>query len=265
MLNKNQAIVPDVTPSGTVLPASRWEKLRFEQQLEAHNSQYELQILTFCRRRQAGLNHDHGHAWIRLVKPNGSYSSLGFYPDESMGIEPEKQPGLRFPGVLLQPDKYDQIKKNILQTCIPLSERRFKELTQLIELKQQQAQTTGLNFDLVESNCVEFIESSCRSVGISVESRCRFLSFFCCFSVSQYIVPAPLGAWFFNLSLLFLGGLSHKPHRWIYHSKGKTALSEQIDISPLFSSVHRALLGQAKLFYHVKSLQAWQRQFDQSN
>lgn len=262
MISGHEEVEPDVAPSGSVLPASCWNMLRFDQQLTTHNYRYELQVLTFCRRKHAGLSRDHGHAWIRLIKPDGSYSSLGFYPDESMGVEPEKLPGLRFPGVLLQPDKYDDVKKNVLQTCIPISELRFKSLTHLLELKQEQAMTDGLCFDLVEENCVKFVETSCRSVSVEVDSQCRFLSFFRGYSFFRYIVPAPVGAWFFNVALLFLGGLSHKPQRYLCRAEGKIELCVQVNITPLFSSVYRGLLRPRNSFYHVKGLQAWQRKFD---
>ncbi len=161
-----------------------------------------------------GLIHGFGHAWLRLIDRDGGIISVGFYPDEALGIAPERQPGLCMPGMLLHPDKYDRVATEQLITTIKLSDVKFLELVTWLEALQQQRWTDGLPFSLTHFNCVEFVAQAAAKVGVQLPAHGPLMG------LCSELGPRPLRPVFrtlakiapsirrtiFNWSLRFLGG-----------------------------------------------------------
>lgn len=213
-----------------------------------------LEILTCTKEdRPAGLVQGHGHAWIRLWRDFDHYVSIGFYPDESTGIDPEDMPGLRMPGMLLVPDKYDRIDWPRKSVRLPLTPARFRAVVAWIEGLQAGRDRGALAFDLVDRNCVGFTVRAARRCGVQVRADQPILGFL------PLPVPDVLMAarrLVYRLGLALFGGRATLRRQW----RGEKPNVQEITVTgipPIFADL-RAVLRQPVPFYHVRALQDWQ-------
>ncbi|MFM2449109.1 MAG: hypothetical protein RIS44_1559 [Pseudomonadota bacterium] len=161
-----------------------------------------------------GLVRGFGHAWLRLIDRDGAVISVGFYPDETLGIAPERQPGLCMPGMLLHPDKYDRVATEQLVTTIKLSDAQFRELVHWVEGLQRQRWTEGLPFSLTHFNCVEFVAQAAAKAGVQLPAHGPLVDL--CSDLGPRVLrplwriltkmPLSLRRTMFNWALRLLGG-----------------------------------------------------------
>lgn len=221
---------------------------------------YALEILTASKTSPPGLSENHGHAWIRLWQADGHYVSVGFYPDESTGIDPETVPGLRYPGMLLSPDKYDRVGWPQISTLIPLSPDQHAELVAWIEDLQSCRNTGALMFDMVDRNCAGFVAAVAARAGVAVDADQPVLAFL----PSALHLPAVVSRWIrplrrliYRMGLALFGGFSTLDWYWIREETGVKRQSV-CGQTPLFGSVWDVLRSNVP-FNHVRAIQAWQR------
>jgi len=269
---------------GRIDPRSLWTRLEAGRSLppDAHPPDtgpldapppgHALDLVTCTRTGVPGLIADHGHAWIRLVQPDGRYCSVGFFPDESTGVEPEQRPGLRMPGMLLSPDKYDRVGWNERSVRIHLTVRQHRELVAWIVALQAGRLAGSLAFDLVDRSCVGFVVRAANRVGVAVAASVppgRFLGE----AVIDAVLRRPrredpaepgrrrllgrLRQAGYNLVLAALGGRATLPRQWLPDADGTPVLRTIDGIAPLFAS-WRDVLEKPVPFYHVRPLRDWQ-------
>lgn len=253
---------------GRIDRRSEWSELRFcgRVPMDEAPEDHALEILTSVRTGEPGLVENHGHAWIRLVRPDGCYSSLGFFPDESTEVEPDERPGLRMPGMLLMPDKYDRMDWNLRSVRLPLDQKAFTRVQKHLEDMQEGRLSGHLAFDLVDRSCVGFVVRIAAVAGVRVEAETRLTDFL----GSRWRrrnpgIAASAGAplrWLrfrlFNLCLYPLGGRVALRRQWLRHSDGGRERLHEVDrITPLFGG-WRDVLGRPVPFYHVRALRQWQ-------
>ncbi len=215
-----------------------------------------------------GLWRGFGHAWIRLMRPTGEVYSLGFYPDESQGIVPERAPGLCFPGVMLHPDKYDRVATEQLATDIALTPAQFDGLVQHLEDLQRRRRQQALPFSLTSRNCVHFVAAIAARVGVQVQASGSLAA------LCADLGPAPLRPLCdvlarrattlrragFNLALYALGGARIADRQWLGSPKGAPESVRVAGLEPLFAT-RASLWSVDRPIWHTHLLRQWQRSF----
>ncbi|MDT3376514.1 hypothetical protein RNI52_04160 [Labrys neptuniae] len=228
-----------------------------------------LEIVSVCKAEVPGLVRDHGHAFIRLVDEEGGIRPIGFFPDESTGVEPDDFPGLRMPGMLLLPDKYDRIAWNPLITRIALSRPAFDGICTRIEQMQRGKGEGELGFDLLDQSCAGFVVRIARLARIRVEAEVRLTDFADGAGVAAgpnwrrhlgRLLPRPLYRLLFNLALSSHGGFCTVSRQW--DKSGDEPVLRMIrGIQPVFTR-WRDLWSRHVPFYHVRALREWQRRVE---
>ena len=222
-----------------------------------------LDIMTCTKTGVPGLLADHGHAWIRLVEPGGRYCSVGFFPDDSTGVEPDERPGLRMPGMLLSPDKYDRVGWHERGVRIHLTGPAHAALIAWIEDLQEGRSSGSLAFDLVDRSCVGFVVRAAARVGVAVEAE---------MAPSRFLIDALLRGRSganrrgilrglrqagYNAVLAVLGGRAALSRQWRTGPQGGPVSGSVSGIEPLFAG-WREVLHKPVPFYHVRPLRDWQ-------
>ncbi len=230
-----------------------------------------------------GFARDFGHAWLRLIDVDGSVCSVGFFPDESGGISPDRRPGLRMPGMLLHPDKYDGLRYPRRTTQILLSPERFDAVrAHLVDLQAGRPRGT-LAFGLVDRSCVSFLTEVAAVAGVEIDGTYGLLRAACDQlpdRVRDLVVPRlrastarrggsgasrPFGRrlWrfacgtVFNTGLAMLGGRRVESIEWVTRPDRSVAARRVDGLQPLFGR-WRDVLGPAVPFFHVRALIDWQ-------
>lgn len=255
---------------GRIDPRSLWTRLSASHAVAPDDrpAGHALDILTATRTGTPGLLADHGHAWIRLVEPDGRYCSVGFFPDESTGIEPDERPGLRMPGMLLSPDKYDRVGWNERSTRIHLDETEWRGLVVWIERLQAERMAGSLAFDLVDRSCVGFVVRAAARVGVTVEASVppsRFVADAvlrrtrdAAAARGAPALPRAVRQAVYNLVLAALGGRATVNRQWLVRPDGGPELCRVHGLAPLFGGWHDVLRRPVP-FYHVRPLRDWQQ------
>ncbi|MBD8890589.1 hypothetical protein [Roseibium litorale] len=247
---------------GRIEQRSNWTRLQMEARagVRAPACGHALEILTCSKLEPPGLSTNHGHAWIRLWRDDGCYASVGFYPDESTGIDPERVPGLRYPGMLLSPDKYDRVGWPGQSTVVPLRSDQYEQLAAWVEGLQAGRRTGALVFDMVDRNCAGFVAEAAALVGVEVKSDQPILGFL----PGWMHLPGRLSSWLlplrrliYRLGLGFFGGFSTLDWYWVREEAGvrRQPVTGQ---TPLFQGVKDLLFKQVP-FNHVRAIQDWQK------
>ena len=274
--------------AGRIFPHSLWSSLspNFFLDEDARAACHCIEIVSICRGDEPGIAQDHGHAWVRLIEPSGAVYSVGFYPDESTNVEPDEVPGLRMPGILLSPDKYEKhhekgwncrtVRHSISQTC-------FNEAKEAIESMQLNRLEGSLAFDLCEYNCVQFVISIAAICGLTIRAQtslCRLtddiyfsgkLRSSCHFFLARFpkgVSASMLGAAnrvrsiVFNSSLAMLGGFSILPRQWSKSANGNVLQLQVHQLKPIFAS-YKHVFSKRVPFLHVRALRQWQLRVNQ--
>ncbi|GLS21480.1 hypothetical protein GCM10007874_44970 [Labrys miyagiensis] len=225
-----------------------------------------MEVVSICKANVPGLVTNHGHAFVRLIDCEGGVRPIGFFPDESTGIEPDDYPGLRMPGMLLLPDKYDRIAWNPLITRISLHREDFDRICGFVESLQNRRDEGSLSFDLLDRSCVGFVVRMARLAGVRVEAETWLTDFIggesapsrlTPASLARRIVPRSLYRLLFNLMLSAHGGFCTVSRQW----QGETeryVLNQITGIRPVFSRLWE-IWSRHVPFYHVRALREWQR------
>jgi hypothetical protein len=105
-----------------------------------------------------------GHSWIRLLKPDGSHDSWGYWPDIWGGhaVNPSR-PWQSVQGKVLHPD--EQHSPNALQTTA-ISEEQAKKVEDAANAKEA---SPGM-YNLFTYNCTTFAADMARLAGAPVPS-----------------------------------------------------------------------------------------------
>ncbi|WP_326538952.1 hypothetical protein [Pseudorhodoferax sp.] len=245
---------------------SGWQRLQPERVLPPQERLpvHALELVSAYKGSGRGFWQGFGHAWIRLLSPDGAVRSVGYFPDESMNLAPERQPGLRMPGMLLHPDKYDGQGQDPLITRIALDAPRFDALVDWLERLQAGRQQGSLPFSLIDLNCVWLVVAAAERVGVRVEAQYSVLE------ALQADGPAflrPLWAvlgrcatprrWAFNLALSCLGGYRVANRQWVVDGQGRRRQWQIDGLQPMFGSVGATLQARVP-FLHVRALRLWQ-------
>ncbi len=263
---------------GEIYEASNWVTLRATRvlPLEKRPKTYLLELVSGSKGKSPTLVSDHGHAWIRLISPLGELYSVGFYPDESTQISPEYIPGLTFPGMLLNPDKYDSVGWNECVTSIPLTSQEFQKVRSHIENMQANRDQGALAFRLVDRNCLWFIVEVAALVEVKVDIE---------YSLSRHFFPSvakktkkfvtmtnlSVPKWlyqsikcfkslintFLNIVYYALGGRVVVTAQWIRKEDGQVNKLSDFPFQPLFMGPGD-IFRKTILFNHVIALQDWQ-------
>ncbi|MGS2717686.1 hypothetical protein ACVBE9_05910 [Eionea flava] len=274
--------------SARIFPNSQWECLTpsFILDKSERSNSYCLELLSICRGVEPGLTRDHGHAWVRLVEPTGEVYSVGFYPDESTRVEPDEVPGLRMPGMLLSPDKYEKHYQkgwNLRTVRHEITCDDFYKVKNTIENMQLNRLHGSLAFDLCEHNCVHFVMCIAKLCGInprgatslsrmaddlmlrgSVQRIRHRLSSIAPSVVTSFLhtVDVSIRSVLFNTALGLLGGFSTLSMQWSKRCEGQPVLEHINHLSPVFSS-YRQVFSKKVPFYHVREFRQWQREVNQ--
>lgn len=240
---------------GRIDPRSLWTALAPTHALPPADwpAGFALDLVTCTKTGTPGLLADHGHAWIRLVQPDGRYASVGLFPDESTGVEPDERPGLRMPGMLLSPDKYDRVGWHERSVRIALDVAAHRRLIAWIEAMQASRRAGSLAFDLVDRSCVGFVVRAAATVGVDVGAAMppsRFL-------FRGRPPGGRLRQFGYNAVLAVLGGRAVLRRQWRPGSGQSPELQAIDGIEPLFASWRDVLLRPVP-FYHVRALRDWQ-------
>jgi hypothetical protein len=214
-----------------------------------------------------GMVNGFGHAWVRLIDPNGGVISIGFYPDEAFDIAPERQPGLCMPGMLLHPDKYDRIGVEQLVTTIKLSELQFVDLLKWVEALQQKRWTDGLPFSLTYFNCVEFVAQVASRVGIVVPAYGALMDLCSALGprplrpLCRLVTKTPRGVRrkIFNQALCLLGGT--KVECRLAQPKKNGDLQHAVTMAKLYPLLKSKGISKEsdRPLWHIYWLRQWQK------
>ncbi len=268
---KNTEKLGSVTP-GKIDVRSIWTRLHPTRSLDTNNylSKHILEIVSVCKSQVPGLTINHGHAFIRLIDSDGGVRPVGFFPDESTEIEPEKFPGLRMPGMLLLPDKYDRIDWNPMVTSIAVEKDQFDLICSKIEKMQFLRNNGTLSFDLLDLSCVGFVVRVARMAGIDARAEVSLTDFLENWENTLLkrglcslfkVLPKPAYRLLFNMGLIFQGGLCTFNQQWEIADTGQRRLNSINGIKPVFSS-WRDIFSQHVPFYHVRALREWQHEVE---
>lgn len=264
---------PGGGPPGKLDPRANWTALVATRVLPqgAWPRTHVLEIVSICKSPPAGLVVNHGHAFIRLIDPDGGVRSIGFFPDESTGVEPDGNPGLRMPGMLLAPDKYDRIDWNPLVTAFALDAAQFRQLCAALETMQAGRLAGSLAFDILDRSCVGFVVRIAALAGIAVEAENRLSDFWFGNSAFGQAARAAFQAVFlkwlcqpcFNAGLAWRGGL-HALRVQYWMMDGQEPQRQTIaGLAPVFGGLG-ALWRTHVPFYHVRALRQWQVRHDRA-
>lgn len=271
LLRQRMADRLDLGKQGPIDERALWTELRPVRWLaEAERPETPvLEIVSVCKADVPGLVRDHGHAFVRLVDEEGGVRPIGFFPDESTGIEPDDFPGLRMPGMLLLPDKYDRIAWNPLITRVTLSRPAFDRICASIEGLQRGKSDGDLGFDLLDQSCVGFVVRIARMARIRVEAEVLLTDFADGAGAAAgpiwlrhlgRLLPRPLYRLLFNLALSIHGGFCTVSRQWDKSGDEPVLLAIR-GIRPVFSH-WRDLWSRHVPFYHVRALREWQRKVE---
>lgn len=105
-----------------------------------------------------------GHAWIRLIAPEGDYDSWGYWPDlwSGHGVDP-KAPWKSVPGKVLHPD--EQHVPNAQHTY-EIEAEKAQQVTDAANAKES---SPGM-YNLFSYNCTTFAIEMARTAGVSPPS-----------------------------------------------------------------------------------------------
>ncbi len=266
----------------TLFVSAEWRRLSPSRHLppEERPDTHVLELVSGSKDAQLGAFTGFGHTFIRLISVEGEVYSVGFYPDESTGIIPEYTPALTMPGMLLHPDKYDEINKHEICTRIPLTPLQFDQLKRYLEEMQKKKMEGSLYFRLLDHNCVWFVTEMAAQAGVHIDARYSHLSR----GLRKLLSPLhrPLTAlgrrfplswrrllrrgWTRMDSLVtnavyyLLGGRVAVRKQWMMQNDGSCRLIEINQISPMFPTV-KSVFGPAIPCLHVKTFRDWQRDF----
>ncbi len=260
----------DTTGLRKVDRRSCWTQLQAERVLPPAQwpATHTLELVSADKHASSGFSTDFGHAWIRLVTPQGQVTSVGYFPDESTGIAPERQVGLRFPAMLLHPDKYDRSGFKEWATAIAITPAQFQQLIDWLEQLQAQRHLASLPFSLVDCNCVSFVAAAAARVGIQVDV---------CYSLPQALRDGSHGwwrgvlnrclpwllarihgrRWFFNVALALRGGRRVHRQQWTLNGQGNRVELHLETLAPLFPTLAHVFTRHVAL-HHVRALRSWQ-------
>ena len=209
--------------------------------------------------------------------------SVGFFPDESGAISPDHQPGLRMPGMLLHPDKYDGLRYPRRTTRLLLTADRFELVKRHVEQLQADRGVGSLAFGLIDRSCVWFLADVAAVAGVEIDATYDLLRAAIdrlpdpirmrCRSGRAAVrrrspvwgrVRSTLGpvvaivyGTVFNAGLAALGGRRVESIEWIREPDG-TLVARRVDgLRPLFAG-WRSVVGPAVPFFHVRALIEWQ-------
>ena len=255
-------------PPGKLDPRANWTSLAATRMLPQGEwpQTHVLEIVSICKSLPASLVDNHGHAFIRLIDPEGGVRSIGFFPDESTGVEPDENPGLRMPGMLLAPDKYDRIDWNPLVTRFALDAAEFNSVCAALETMQAGRLAGSLAFDILDRSCVGFVVRMAAQAGIAVEAENRLSDFWFGDSAMggavrmafQTVFPKWLCKPFFNAGLALRGGLrSFQFQYWVVDGQAGPQCQTIAGLPPVFSGLG-ALWHTTVPFFHVRALRQWQ-------
>jgi hypothetical protein len=249
---------------------SSWSNLKAEYVLPVSERPnfYCLDLVTAYKTEKSGFWQDFGHAWIRLITPKGEVMSIGYFPDETTNVVPEKRPGLRFPGILLHPDKYNALRFKEKVTRIVVQEEKFIHLINWLVKLQTQRDKKCLPFSLVDLNCVWFVVEAARQAGVQVDAHYSLRRAIMDFIRQQFnmgskpyraISTAPhlLARIIFNMGLAILGGCRYHKYQWIENETKERFFIQHSDLRPIFMNWHD-IFSKPVHFYHVRSLRQWQ-------
>jgi len=230
-----------------------------------------------------GFARDFGHAWLRLLTPDGHVYSVGFFPDESMNLSPDRRPGLRMPGMLLHPDKYDGLRYPSRATRIPLSPSQFDDIVTYLEDLQAGRSEGTLGFGLVDRSCVWFLTEVAAIADVRIDATYNLVRAAIVLLPHRLLRRLPrrlrhgglsegrVGAAaaraysvLFNLGLYALGGRRVVTAEWVRTAEGSVAERRVSGLAPVFDRPHR-IFGPTVPFFHVQALISWQRSFDQED
>jgi hypothetical protein len=266
-MTRRRSQTADGAPVGRIDERAAWRRLPVSRALgEGEAAGPILEIVSICKTEQAGLLTNHGHCFVRLIDGQGGIRSVGFFPDESLGVEPDEHPGLRMPGMYLSPDKYDRIDWNPRRLRVALSVERFDAIVGQIEAWQARSLAEGVEFDLVDRNCVGFVVQVAALAGLSAQAAMPpsdFLIDALPKGVQRMVrwLRAASGGWAravgLNLVLAVLGGRRSLRRRRVVFGAGEVVEQDALRITPMFVS-WRAVLTRRPRFLHVRALRLWQ-------
>jgi hypothetical protein len=256
---------------GPIDDRAQWAELRPVRWLDEQDrpSTPVLEIVSICKTDIPGLVVNHGHAFVRLVDTEGGIRPIGFFPDESTAIEPDDFPGLRMPGMLLLPDKYDRISWNPITTRIALSHADFDRICTAIERLQKERSQGTLSFDLLDRSCVGFVVRVARLAHIHVEAEVLVTDFLGKGTsasrteprrILTLLIPQSVYRLAFNIALAVHGGFCTFSRQW-ERAAGDVSLKPVDGIRPVFSR-WRDVWSNHVPFYHVRALREWQRKVE---
>lgn len=124
----------------------------------AENGQYVVELVSLWKKpKKSALSSgvedlkSGEHPWIRLIKPDGTYYSVGFNLGQKLSL-----PGAISKGVFLSPDPREPLARTgRVVTGIKITEAQFSTLVQQIETEQRQE----VDFHFLEQNCTKFLQS----------------------------------------------------------------------------------------------------------
>jgi len=125
---------------------------------EAENGQYVVELVSLWKKPKdsalmSGLENIKSgeHPWIRIIKPDGTFYSVGFNLGKKI-----LGPGAISKGVFLSPDPREPFARTArINTGIKINEEQFHSLVHQIEKDQIQE----VDFHFLEQNCTKFLQS----------------------------------------------------------------------------------------------------------
>jgi hypothetical protein len=252
------------TTPGKTYRNAEWVLLRAARTLPAEErpSGYVLDLVSGAKEPTVGLVKNHGHAWIRLIEPDGRLYSVGFYPDESTGLAPERWPGLTFPGMLLNPDKWDRAGWHETVTRYDISREQFEMVGAHLERLQRDRTKGSLPFRLLDLNCVWLVVEVAALIGVEVDVE---------YSLAHHLLRNLakrlqfLGAWrgqrrptrlIANVVAAVAGGRHTFSAQWV-RSDNDEVSRRDAHFEPMQASVRDAFTHPVP-FNHVIAFQRWQ-------
>lgn len=274
-----------MTPTGSRPPGrlerkSGWQELSVSRVLPEGErpTGYALDVVTGGKGNPNGFARDFGHSWIRLVEPTGEVISVGFFPDESTGVDPERIPGRRMPGMLCHPDKYDGLRYPSVTSRIPISQEQHGDLIAHIESLQAGRTTGSLAFCILDHSCVGFCVDIAAHIGVDIDARYDLVEAGLARLPSRLRrkrrpdatdedwrssspagrLAGPVYDRLFTLAVAISGGTRTLNEQWVADASGAPARQDIVGIEPVLSS-WRAVTGPVPVFLHIRPLIRWQR------